>query len=80
MEVTDRRIREADQEGAGLETGWDISKPRTDNAQIHLVYPSETVSDIARQYEVSAGALRTANGLSPEDRVLPGQRQRIPGQ
>ncbi len=80
VEVTERRIRNAGRAEAGLKTGWDLSDPRTDDAQIHLVYPGESISDIARQYGVSEAALRSANGLSPEDRILAGQRLRIPGQ
>lgn len=83
VEITERRIRQADQEAAGLEPGWNMPVHHTDdahgNAQIHLVYPGETVSVIARQYGVSEDALRTANDLSSEDQVLAGQRLRVPG-
>jgi hypothetical protein len=82
VDVTDRRICEAKQEETLLETGWDIPIFRAgddlDNAQIYLVYPGESISDISRHYDVSEAALRAANGLSPEDRILAGQRLRIP--
>lgn len=46
---------------------------------VHEVRHGETLWGIAREYGVSVEALREANGLADADRLLAGQRLRIPG-
>lgn len=45
---------------------------------VHVVERGETLWGIARAHGVSVEALRTANGLADADRVLAGQRLRVP--
>ncbi|NLE77058.1 MAG: peptidoglycan DD-metalloendopeptidase family protein [Chloroflexi bacterium] len=45
---------------------------------VHLVRPGETLSEIAVRYGVDAAALAAANGISNPDRIVVGQRLRVP--
>jgi LysM repeat protein len=55
-------------------------RPRPDSVQtIHIVQPGETLSEIARQYGVSVGALTAANGKANPHLIKIGQELVIPG-
>lgn len=51
--------------------------PQT-GARTHTIAPGENLSEIAARFGVSVSALRSENGLR-SDRILAGQRLRIPG-
>lgn len=44
----------------------------------HVVYPGETLADIARQYSVSKSEIMRLNNISNESAIKEGQRLRIP--
>ena len=50
----------------------------TPNDLIHTVRAGETLSGIAAEYGSTVAAIREANGLTPADRIFPGQRIIIP--
>ena len=47
--------------------------------RFHVVYPGQRLNTIARRYKVSVDAIRTANGLSKNARLKPGEKLTIPG-
>ena len=47
--------------------------------RFHVVYPGQRLNTIARRYKVSVEAIRTANGLSKNERLKPGEKLTIPG-
>ena len=49
-----------------------------DMVQDHVVYPGETLDDIARQYGVSKSEIMRMNNISDPTAVSEGQRLRIP--
>lgn len=51
---------------------------QVDTVMDHLVYPGETLDDIARQYSVSKSDIMRMNNLSSESDLKEGQRLRIP--
>ena len=53
--------------------------PRSPDAFYHPVADGESLSDIARRYGTSVEALREANGLDDDSRVVPGQLVHVPG-
>ena len=44
----------------------------------HVVYPGETIKDIARQYDVSAESIRKANQIENDDYIKPGEKLIVP--
>jgi N-acetylmuramoyl-L-alanine amidase len=48
-------------------------------AEVHTVAPGETLSGIAAANRLSTASLASANGLSPEARVIAGATLRLPG-
>ncbi len=50
---------------------------RRENGEQHRIQPGDTLSGIARQYQVSEQALRAANDIS-DDRIMVGQTLTIP--
>jgi LysM repeat protein len=53
--------------------------PAVSSAAVHTVAPGETLWGIAMANNLSASAVATANGLSPEARVVAGTNLTIPG-
>ncbi|HEY0466856.1 MAG TPA: LysM peptidoglycan-binding domain-containing protein [Polyangiaceae bacterium] len=47
--------------------------------RFHVVYAGQRLTSIAKRYHVSVEALRTANGLSKNARLKPGEKLTIPG-
>lgn len=47
--------------------------------RFHVVYPGQRLTSIARRYKVTVDAIRTANGLSKNTRLKPGEKLTIPG-
>ena len=44
----------------------------------HVVYPGETIKDIARQYDVSAESIRKANQIENDDYIKLGEKLIVP--
>ncbi|MCE7997934.1 MAG: LysM peptidoglycan-binding domain-containing M23 family metallopeptidase [Rhodobiaceae bacterium] len=58
------------------------SRPRSRDAiaaRVHVVKPGETVYRISSMYKVEQGALKSANGIGPDNSLRVGQRLSIPG-
>lgn len=58
------------------------SRPRSRDtiaARVHVVKPGETVYRISSMYKVEQGALKSANGIGPDNSLRVGQRLAIPG-
>ena len=47
--------------------------------RFHVVYSGQRLTSIARRYKVSVEAIRTANGLTKNARLKPGEKLTIPG-
>jgi len=47
--------------------------------RFHVVYSGQRLTSIAKRYKVSVEAIRTANGLSKNARLKPGEKLTIPG-
>src|SRR5437868_7383981 len=47
--------------------------------RFHVVYAGQRLSTIAKRYKVSVEAIRNANGLSKNARLMPGEKLTIPG-
>ena len=47
--------------------------------RFHVVYSGQRLTSIAKRYKVSVDAIRTANGLSKNARLKPGEKLTIPG-
>jgi len=47
--------------------------------RFHVVYAGQRLTSIAKRYHVSVEAIRTANGLSKNARLKPGEKLTIPG-
>jgi len=47
--------------------------------RFHVVYAGQRLTSIAKRYNVSVDAIRTANGLSKNARLKPGDKLTIPG-
>ncbi|HET7539288.1 MAG TPA: LysM peptidoglycan-binding domain-containing protein [Polyangiaceae bacterium] len=47
--------------------------------RFHVVYAGQRLTSIAKRYNVSVEAIRTANGLSKNARLKPGEKLTIPG-
>lgn len=54
-----------------------ITSPRAVKID-HIVYPGESIEDIAEQYRLSVEAIREANGMTAGEEVKEGQRIKIP--
>jgi LysM repeat protein len=49
------------------------------SAGVYVVQQGDVLWQVAERYGLTTGALLEANGLSPDDALLPGQELRIPG-
>jgi N-acetylmuramoyl-L-alanine amidase len=73
--------------GQRLRIGRDRSGPSgpssapkaSDSTRVHIVTPGSTLSHIALRYNVSVGAIVTANRIANPSRIFAGQRLVIPG-